>query len=530
MRSGLTRFVVWHLPILCGDLEDRAGNSLERRTRRLPAAGSRPFPTGFVYPPREMSSALPAQRRPTGVMMRSASVGRAFLTSMVVVALMSLLPTASAIAAGWAIQPTVLPAGLSDSEMSDVSCSSSTSCMAVGDDDNGYNSSGTSILDPGALAEGWNGTAWEIEPVADTAGQTTSLARVSCVSATFCMAVGSTARAYLPLSPASGEGGGAGSRALAELWNGTGWTIQSTPSPTGKTGGGLTGVSCLRSTFCVAVGTIGAYQGGFAEIWNGSAWHLLPTLSSVQVRSLGQRGRLSRQRVSLTAVSCVTRTACAAVGSYDSDPGPGVNEYGAVAERWGGRRWTAQKFPSGSGEFTFNQVTDGTLTGVSCASKSSCMAVGYGPPIDGSGFDPSLQFADYWNGVRWTITPTVGIPRDHGDRRWPTGPLYGVSCTSPTMCIAVGQREPGEYTTSRAIHVEPLIQEWNGQRWTPVATPPAIATLTYGNAPVGNTLPALLGVSCVHGGACAAVGGGTAGPDVVSLAESDASSAPTAIS
>ncbi|MGO9900054.1 MAG: hypothetical protein ACLP0J_10245 [Solirubrobacteraceae bacterium] len=434
------------------------------------------------------------------------------------------MPLPDAMAAGWAIQPTVLPTELADSEMSSVSCVSSTSCMAVGDVDNGYNSTGTSILDPAALAESWNGTAWDnIQPTADTAGQTTYLDQVSCVSATFCMAVGSTSPAAVPFAPPF-EVGGEGGRAPAELWNGTDWTIQPTPSPAGKEGTALTGVSCLTATFCVAVGEGGPDEEGFAEIWNGSDWRLLPTPSTVQVRSLDDRGRASRQRVSLTAVSCVTRAACTAVGSYNSTPGLLQPSYGAVAERWNGRRWNVQQFPPGSNQ---DQEFDGTLTGVSCASTSSCMAVGYGPPINGSGFFPSLQFADYWNGARWTITPTIGLPKYDDDRRaGPVGPLYGVSCVAPTDCTAVGQRQPGKYTLPGPI-LDPLVQQWNGRQWTPVATPPAPARIT----PQGDTIASVLvAVSCVTGGTCTAVGGRGAGDDILPLAESDAPSVPSAVS
>jgi hypothetical protein len=41
---------------------------------------------------------------------------------------------------------------------------------------------------------------------------------------------------------------------LAEQWNGSAWTIQSTPNPTGSNQNELYAVSCASSTTCTAVG------------------------------------------------------------------------------------------------------------------------------------------------------------------------------------------------------------------------------------------------------------------------------------
>jgi len=41
---------------------------------------------------------------------------------------------------------------------------------------------------------------------------------------------------------------------VAERWDGTAWTIQNTPTPTGATFNGLGGVSCTSATACTASG------------------------------------------------------------------------------------------------------------------------------------------------------------------------------------------------------------------------------------------------------------------------------------
>src|SRR5690242_16138497 len=62
-------------------------------------------------------------------------------------------------------------------------CTSSSSCEAVGRFDNG----GTTQT----LAEVWNGSSWNIQPTPNPAGVTSSqLNDVSCISASRCEAVG----------------------------------------------------------------------------------------------------------------------------------------------------------------------------------------------------------------------------------------------------------------------------------------------------------------------------------------------------
>jgi hypothetical protein len=60
---------------------------------------------------------------------------------------------------------------------------------------------------------------------------------------------------------------------LAETWNGTAWTVQSTPNPKGAIESFLYGVTCRSTSACTAVGS---YLSGsdvevtLAEAWNGT--------------------------------------------------------------------------------------------------------------------------------------------------------------------------------------------------------------------------------------------------------------------
>jgi hypothetical protein len=82
----------------------------------------------------------------------------------------------------WAIQPSP-SIGLTNSVLQSVSCTSTAACMAVGY----YDSAGTELT----LAEHWDGTGWTIQPTSNPSGATASyLPGVSCTSATTCLAVG----------------------------------------------------------------------------------------------------------------------------------------------------------------------------------------------------------------------------------------------------------------------------------------------------------------------------------------------------
>jgi hypothetical protein len=244
----------------------------------------------------------------------------------------------------WSIQST--PDG---GHLVDVSCTSATACTAVG-------SYGTATL-----AERWDGSSWSIQSTPNPAGeQYSELIGVSCSSATACTAVGE-------YHNSSGAGG-----TLAESWDGSSWSIQSTPNPAGEQYNQLTGVSCFSPNACTAVGVSG---GTLAERWDGSSW----SIQSTPNPAVGSGG--------LNRVSCSSATACTAVGQYSSSAGM------MLAEGWDGSSWSIQSVPSPTG------VQGGELIGVSCLSTSTCTAVGLYD--DSSG--PVLALQETWDGTTWQV-------------------------------------------------------------------------------------------------------------------------------
>ena len=350
----------------------------------------------------------------------------------------------------WTAQATPSPAGTVPSVLDSVSCGSPTACTAVGFLHN-------SQVNSMPLAESWNGTSWAVQRTPDPAGfGHSTLASVSCVSASSCMAVGSS----------HSKRAGA---TLAESWNGTAWTIRPTPLPPG-TGGELTGVSCTSATACTAVGS---YQDSsnnalpLAESWNGTTWTIQPVPSPTGGYS-----------IVLDGVSCTSSSACTAVGNYTKSA-----SLVALAERWNGTAWTIQATPAGDDDFY----------GVSCSSATACTAVG-----DSYSYPAGIAtLAEAWAHGKWTVQPTPLLPGFFHQ-------FDGVSCRSASACTAVGG-----YDTSAGVAVT-LAESWNGTTWAVQATP----------GPPKGVSSVLAGVSRRSATSVTAVGGHLSGAQVsVTLAE-----------
>src|SRR5439155_10539916 len=224
----------------------------------------------------------------------------------------------AAAAPNWSIQPTrnaVVPGG----SLAAISCSAASACTAVGSYRNLH---GT----PVTLAEHWDGSAWTLQATPNPAGATeAALASVSCPSSTACIAVGHATV-------------GGALTALAVRWNGSAWSLLIVPSPGGKNAE-LLSVSCHSATQCTAVGdyyTSADASLTLAERWDGSTWTVQTTPNP--------SGSLAS---ALEGVSCPTSGACYAVG-YRVDTGSSALYLAiyAITETWTGGRWMLQPAPA----------------------------------------------------------------------------------------------------------------------------------------------------------------------------------------
>ena len=321
------------------------------------------------------------------------------------------------------------------------------------------------------------------------------LVGVSCISRSQCTATGMA-------STRSGKN----VKPLAERWNGTTWTVQTTPSPASRTvlGGALAGgVSCTSSTACVADGFSYSKKSMqlLGEGWNGHTWTTQPDATPVvaaepagisctwakDCMAVGSRlsgmtlaehwnGRkwsavTTKHDGELVGVACPATGNCTAVGT---------NEGGkALAAHWNGKTWSDQ---SASSPQQLN-----LLGGLSCPAVKDCVAVGTGGSITSSALDLT-PLAEQWTGGKWAVL-TVPNPAPADD----ISELNSVSCTSATNCMAVG-----DYSDQAGTSDTTLAAQWNGAAWTVLTTPsPA-------------TFSALVSVSCSSPVHCVAVGASSA--------------------
>src|SRR5207248_2351355 len=137
----------------------------------------------------------------------------------------------------WSVQTVPTPSGAQSGVLSGVACASSTQCTAVG---NYVSSTGTR----NTLAERWNGSAWSVQSTPNPSGARSSqLLSVACPSSTVCVADGTAVNS-------------AGTAVtLAEGWNGSSWSAQSTPNPNGAPSTVFYGIACPSTTACTGVGS-----------------------------------------------------------------------------------------------------------------------------------------------------------------------------------------------------------------------------------------------------------------------------------
>jgi len=314
--------------------------------------------------------------------------------------------------------------------------------------------------------------------------------------------VSCTGRAQCTATGTASTRSGKNVKTLAEHWNGTTWTVQSTPTPTSRTlqGGALAGgVSCPSSTACVADGFSYSKKSMqlLGEGWNGRTWSTQPDATPVVAAEpagisctwskdcMAVGDRLSGQTLAehwngrkwsavttkhlgeLAGVSCPATGNCTAVGT---------NSGGKVlAAHWNGKAWSDESPASP------DQVN--VLGGVSCPVTTDCVAVGTAGSATSTALDLA-PLAEQWAGGKWAVL-TVPDPAPAGD----ITELNSVSCTSATNCMAVG-----DYSDQAGDSDTTLAAQWNGTTWTVVTTPSPAAFST------------LVSVSCPSASHCIAVG------------------------
>lgn len=276
----------------------------------------------FVEMPTPLAGSNPAAR---GISCTSASTCTAVGNVSVAGAIVPLVERWNG--SSWSVQSISPPyIGAPYSVLTDVDCASATECLGVG-----YYKDGAATWVPYSAI--WKGSSWTMlsTPNPADAEQQTLLEGVSCVSASFCMAVGRYR------TTAGGE------RPVAVKWNGSSWSLVTSA----KSSGFSYGVSCISSSFCMAVG-----GWSHSETWDGSKW--------VQQ----QTPFPSNDGGYMKDVSCASTSYCATVGSFWKGA-----RTRALTESWNGTAWKTQEAPQES-------EANHSLLGIDCLAGFGCSAAG----------------------------------------------------------------------------------------------------------------------------------------------------------
>jgi hypothetical protein len=368
----------------------------------------------------------------------------------------------------WTALTVPSPAGLIEDSLADVSCSSASTCAAVG-----YyiSAAGEQVL----IESGGRGT-WSPDPAPSPAGQKVSqLTSVACPTATFCLSVGYTEATIDTVL----------AEPLSEVRHGTAWQIAPSPATGTNYGGTLSDISCASPSFCVAVGLAETNSGTaklpqtvsrqLIEQWDGTSWTVVPGSVPAGVAAS-----------SLNYASCPSATFCLAIGTTRAASGASQ----LLVESFNGTAWSHQS-QAGLSFYT---------KGISCTSASFCMAVGATPVGD----KPVTQS---WNGSAWHTlsTPSPSPNQDASE-------LTEVSCTSPSACTAAGGNF---FAKNEAEGPEsddyPFAEAWNGTAWSAASLP----------MPGDSTQGVILsGVSCTAPGQCVTAGTNTTADTAVRVIES----------
>ena len=327
---------------------------------------------------------------------------------------------ASRTSAGWVSTKAALPSGgVITAGVQDVSCFSSTTCVALGQ----YSPAGKNATRSMLLAR--TGTTWSSveapRPDGADANALVTLSRVTCPANGTCIAVGS-----MGSSPAGAR------TAVVETFDGTTWTA--TPLDTGGAiRSMLTTIACPSPTWCLATGTSDESSTTFT--YDGTTWtpvastNLAP-LSQVVCPTVGDCTALG-QVGTIVRVAHFTGGAWSLQGTSTLVGTTGANTYEVgcsgqtcigvgLADLGSGNAQPLQVVSGASSLLVRGNVDPNrNQTAVAC-STTRCVSVG--------------RAVETFENGRWTSIPTPSLELN-GTRR---DTLTSVTCPTSSGCVAVG--------------------------------------------------------------------------------------------
>ena len=267
----------------------------------------------------------------------------------------------------WSIVPT-MNLGSSNNEFSGVAAVSTNDVWAVGGYTSGANMDRT-------LIERWNGSQWSVVSSPNVGQDSDFLKGITIVSTNDIWAVG-----------VDYTQNGANSATLVEHWNGTQWSVVSSPNP-GTTRNALNAVTVVAANNIWAVGeyinNVLSYT--LIEHWNGTQWSVVSSPSP---------GTHSNE---LNGVIAIAATNIWAVG--DTASKSGFNTH-TLIEHWNGTAWYTVKSPSIAKHKTL-------LFGISAVSATNIWAVGFDSSVNPNFNAQTL--VEQWNGTSWNIVSSPNV-------------------------------------------------------------------------------------------------------------------------
>jgi hypothetical protein len=172
----------------------------------------------------------------------------------------------------WSLQKMPMPpddGGYGYVTLNGAACPSRSVCVAVGSDVISQFCSWSPYTN--AVAEAWNGRKWRLASVdSSRSASDTWLDSVSCSSSTSCLAIGG-----YDFGDGCDYGGPCTTKPLVERWNGVRWGVDQGPQPESAKAIALAGVSCVR-LICTVVGSVRPSRDGalFAAQTAGAGWSI----------------------------------------------------------------------------------------------------------------------------------------------------------------------------------------------------------------------------------------------------------------
>jgi Cutinase len=309
----------------------------------------------------------------------------------------------------WTAAEAPLPPNVNESfpynALFGISCVSASFCVAVGNYENTSAADGVELLT-------WSGGSWTAAdapvPADAVSGPWASLTAVSCASASFCVAAGS-------YQDTSGDSDGMLLTRAGGSWSATRMPLPANASESADTfDTDHFGVSCPSATFCTVAGMYeaGHDSAGLLVTYSGGSW------TAIEAPIPANAATAAAASASLSSVSCPSASFCTAAGQYVDDSG---DAEGLLVTLSGGS-WKGAEAPipntTDSGPYT-------AVSAISCVSATFCAAAGLDSAAHGVGL---TEAGDQWTAVQ------LPLP---GNATSEQGGQYGVSCPSASFCVAV---------------------------------------------------------------------------------------------